>query len=111
MATKRVNLGWLVRQRRGARTLRGFAATLPGVSVSTLCRVEAGTDCSLDTLALLCRTLGISADTLLGLEPAMETPLTDLHLALARLGVPGAVATALIRIAELTVEKTTEVVR
>lgn len=57
-------LQYLVRERRGALTLRETAAEC-GVSAPTLSRIERGESPDLETFARLCRWLGVSADSLL----------------------------------------------
>ena len=73
----------MVRERRGARGLRGAAAEI-GVSAPTLSRVENGQMPDLHTFGLLCRWLGEDPATMLEVEVKprehVATGLTEVHL-------------------------------
>ena len=62
------NLGTIVREKRGDRTLRAVAADI-GTSAPTLSRIESGKMPDLQTFGKLCRWLEIDPASLLGISP------------------------------------------
>ena len=65
------NLGTIVRDKRGSRTLRAVAADI-GTSAPTLSRIESGKMPDLQTFGKLCRWLEIDPASLLGISPRTQ---------------------------------------
>lgn len=61
-----------VRARRGDRTLRDVADVSPGLTISTLSRVESGKAVDLDTFLRLCDWLAASPQEFITTTDAME---------------------------------------
>jgi len=65
--TERLSLVMKLQRETRGESLREYAAHL-GVSPATLCRIEQGKPCDVDTLLAIHRRTGIALGTLLGLE-------------------------------------------